>query len=243
VAWGDNNYGQCNVPALPAGLTYVEIAAGAFHTVARRSDGSVVAWGQNLYGQCDVPALPSGLTYVEIAAGGEQTIARYAGCPTCEHPFCIGDASASSVPCPCGNYGTSGRGCDNSASTGGARLTAHGSVDPDRVVLSASGELPSSLSIFFQGSSVLESPNTFGDGTRCIGGTLKRIGVKSAVAGAASYPGSGDPSISARSAALGDRIRPGSYRYYQVYYRDANPSFCNPPPATFNVSNAVMVAW
>ena len=69
VAWGQNQYGQCNVPALPAGLTYVEVAAGCVHTVARRSDGSVVAWGSNPYGQCNVPALPAGLTYVEIAAG------------------------------------------------------------------------------------------------------------------------------------------------------------------------------
>ena len=76
VAWGDNYYGQCNVPALPVGLTYVEVAAGGTHTVARRSDGSVVAWGSNDYGQCNVPALPVGLTYVEVAAGTDHTVAR-----------------------------------------------------------------------------------------------------------------------------------------------------------------------
>src|SRR5262245_5617339 len=48
---------------------FAEIAAGGSHTVARRSDGSVVAWGDNSIGQCKVPALPPGLTYVEIAAG------------------------------------------------------------------------------------------------------------------------------------------------------------------------------
>ena len=47
---------------------FVEVAAGDGHTVARRSDGSVVAWGHNDYGQCNVPALPVGLTYVEVAA-------------------------------------------------------------------------------------------------------------------------------------------------------------------------------
>ena len=70
VAWGHNGWGQCNAPALPSGLSYVEIAAGNAHTVARRSDGSVVAWGNNQFGQLNVPALPAGLTYVEIAAGG-----------------------------------------------------------------------------------------------------------------------------------------------------------------------------
>jgi hypothetical protein len=122
-------------------------------------------------------------------------------------------------------------------------LTATGSVEPDNVVLLTRGELPTALSLFLQGRSVLGSPVSFGDGVRCIGGTLKRIGVASAVAGAASYPGPGDPSISARSAALGDLIRPGTYRYYQVYYRDPDPAFCNPSPATFNASNAVMVRW
>jgi Regulator of chromosome condensation (RCC1) repeat len=76
VAWGDNGAGQCNVPALPGGLTYVEIAAGWAHTVARRSDGSLVAWGDNGWGQCNAPALPAGLTYVEIAAGLGHTVAR-----------------------------------------------------------------------------------------------------------------------------------------------------------------------
>jgi hypothetical protein len=34
VAWGDDQSGQCQVPALPAGLTYVEIAGGLFHNRA-----------------------------------------------------------------------------------------------------------------------------------------------------------------------------------------------------------------
>ena len=76
VAWGNNNRGQCNVPALPPGLTYVEISAGGGeggqadgHTIARRSDGSVVAWGDNTYGQCTVPAPAPGLLYVQLGEG------------------------------------------------------------------------------------------------------------------------------------------------------------------------------
>ena len=76
VAWGDNVYGQCNVPALPPGSPTSRSRRALGHTVARRSDGSVVAWGDNGYGQCNVPALPAGLTYVEVAAGDAHTVAR-----------------------------------------------------------------------------------------------------------------------------------------------------------------------
>ena len=76
VAWGTNTIGQCNVPALPPGLTYVEVAARSAHSVARRSDGSVVAWGANGSGQCNVPALPPGLSYAEVAARSVHTVAR-----------------------------------------------------------------------------------------------------------------------------------------------------------------------
>ena len=53
---------------------FAEVAAGYFHTVVRRSNGSVLAWGRNEEGQCNVPALPAGLTYVEIAAGRFHTV-------------------------------------------------------------------------------------------------------------------------------------------------------------------------
>jgi uncharacterized delta-60 repeat protein len=71
VAWGDNYYGQTNVPA---GLTNaVAIAAGYYHSLALRADGTVVAWGKNGSGQTTVPA---GLTSaVAIAAGDYHTLA------------------------------------------------------------------------------------------------------------------------------------------------------------------------
>jgi alpha-tubulin suppressor-like RCC1 family protein len=71
VAWGDNSYGQCTVPAGLAGVT--QVAAGGVHTVALKNDGSVVAWGWNGYGQCTVPAGLAGVT--QIAAGWEHTVA------------------------------------------------------------------------------------------------------------------------------------------------------------------------
>jgi hypothetical protein len=243
IVWGDcESSGVCDVPDLPSGVTYTGIAAGNFHALAFRSDGAVVAWGPNSHGECDVPSLPPGLRYVEISAGNGFSAGRVAGCPTCELPFCLGDGGERSDPCPCGNYGASGRGCQNSASTGGAQLSVSGSVELDTVVLEAIGQPASAAGLFLQGSAVLGTPMTFGDGTRCIGGAQKRLAMKSAMGGASSYPGVGDPSIRTRSAALGDPIAPGSYRYYQVVYRDPDPTFCN-PPSTVNASNAVMVAW
>ena len=54
VAWGDNQFGQCNVPD---GLNdVVSIVCGDFHSLALKSDGTVVAWGWNRYDECDVPS-------------------------------------------------------------------------------------------------------------------------------------------------------------------------------------------
>jgi hypothetical protein len=109
----------------------------------------------------------------------------------------------------------------------------------DSVVLTATGELPTALSIVLQGDSFLAGVG-FGDGVRCAGGSLKRLFVKHAVGGSVSAPQAGDPSISARSASLGDPIQLGTSRVYQTYYRDSSLGFC---AFGFNVTNAIAVAW
>jgi hypothetical protein len=158
-------------------------------------------------------------------------------------PFCFGDGTAG--PCPCNNAGIAGHGCQNSASTGGSVLTATGtsSLSADTLQFTASGELPVALSILLQGNLTI-SAISFGDGLRCTGGNLKRLYVKSASGGVVTAPVSGDLSVSARSAALGDTIPLGATRNYQFYYRDPNPTFCaSPLGSTFNVSNAMAVVW
>jgi hypothetical protein len=71
VVWGDDSYGQTNVPAGLTGVT--AIAAGGRHTVALKCDGTVVAWGDNSYGQTTIPDYLSAVK--AIAAGEHHTVA------------------------------------------------------------------------------------------------------------------------------------------------------------------------
>ncbi len=83
VAWGDNEYGQTNVPV--ASTNAMAIACGGFHNLVLQTNGTVVAWGAGQtndpsdgsdYGQAIVPA---GLTnVVAIAGGGYHSLALQA---------------------------------------------------------------------------------------------------------------------------------------------------------------------
>jgi|ERR1711971_593825 len=46
-------------------MGYTQVAAGVYHTVLLRSDGTVVACGYNGFGQCSIPALDGDVTYTE----------------------------------------------------------------------------------------------------------------------------------------------------------------------------------
>jgi hypothetical protein len=157
--------------------------------------------------------------------------------------FCFGDGIASPA-CPCGNSGQFGNGCNNSLASGGARLTATGTAHPDTIVFSSAGELTSTATVFVQADASLPFAVPFGDGLTCLSGNLHNLGVKSASAGTATYPESGDPSVSARSAALGDPLVPGSTRYYQAVYRDPVASYCSIPQGDmWNASGALIITW
>ncbi|MBK7643042.1 MAG: hypothetical protein IPJ19_08315 [Planctomycetes bacterium] len=164
--------------------------------------------------------------------------------PAAGSSMCAGDGSAA-APCPCSNSGATGRGCANSQSgSQGALLQAFGTPAQDDVVLSASGVLPTALCIFLQGTTTLGASAAFGDGLRCVGGSLKRLASHSAVNGATSYPSAGEPSIRVRSAMLGDTLPMGALRHYQVYYRDPSASFCPAPQGgTFNISSGITIQW
>jgi hypothetical protein len=151
------------------------------------------------------------------------------------------------IPCPCVNPPSGpGRGCNNSSGTGGATLTASGvaSVSADTLVFTTTDEKPSALSIVLQGDEELASGTPYGDGVRCVGENLRRLYVKSAVSGTIIAPSGSDPSVTARSAALGHPILAGVERRYQVYYRDPLFFACpSPGGSSFNMTVGLRVPW
>jgi hypothetical protein len=176
---------------------------------------------RTLVGHIPSPDANRGLAFVEI---------------TSATPFCSGDGSGAA--CPCGNNGIGGNGCASSANAGGANLSATGlaSLAGDTLVLTGTG-MPNSSALYFQGTTQVQGGLgvAFGDGLRCAGGTIVRLGTKTNAGGASHYPGAGDPSVSVR----GQVALPGT-RTYQVWYRNA-AAFCT--SSTFNLSNGLQVAW
>lgn len=158
-------------------------------------------------------------------------------------PLCA--SGAPSFECPCGNLGFAGHGCANSQAWGaGALLDATGGAAADTLVLRALGAPPNATCVFLQGSATAATPVFVGDGVRCAGGTVVRLATRAAFEGAASYPAAGEPSIRARSAALGAPIPPGGSRVYQVFYRDPIEDFCGAPAGgNSNLTNALRVVW
>jgi alpha-tubulin suppressor-like RCC1 family protein len=80
VAWGENSYGQTNVPSdlavvrdVTSPLRVVMLAAGMNHTLALRANGSVVAWGSDDYSQVTVTATWANV--VQITAGARHSMA------------------------------------------------------------------------------------------------------------------------------------------------------------------------
>jgi len=158
-------------------------------------------------------------------------------CESSSVAFCAGDGSGT--VCPCANHSAPGahEGCLNSLGLGG-RLVGSGapSLSADTLVLSGS-QMPNSSTLYFQGTTQQAggAGAAFGDGKRCAGGAVNRLGTKSNVAGASQYPAAGDPSVSVR----GLVTSPGT-RTYQAWYRNA-ATYCT--ASTFNLTNGVVVIW
>jgi hypothetical protein len=164
--------------------------------------------------------------------------------------FCCGTCSSFSS-CPCSNCAPGVAavctGCLNSLGTGGRLegvvclmppcIVAGGaSISADAVRLLGSG-MPNASALYFQGTTQQGGGQggPFGDGLRCAGGVVIRLGIKTNVAGASSYPEATDAPISVR----GQITVPGT-RTYQVWYRNA-AAFCT--AQAFNLTNGYEIVW
>jgi hypothetical protein len=56
---------------------FTAVAGGGGHSLALKSDGSIVGWGNNFYGQATPP---DGDEYVAVAAGGYHSLGLYNIC-------------------------------------------------------------------------------------------------------------------------------------------------------------------
>jgi hypothetical protein len=184
------------------------------------------------------PSLWLGGQITSIGGNSSLNVARWSSCGNVGVPFCFGDGTATA--CPCGNSGAPGNGCASSFDPNGARLSAHGlpDVTDDTLVLAGSAT-SNSIVTYFQGTTRQNggAGSVFGDGLRCAGGAIIRLGSVQAIGGQSHYPDVGQLAVSVRGA-----VPPGGgvRRTYQVWYRNA-ASFCT--SSTFNLSNGLEVTW
>lgn len=154
-------------------------------------------------------------------------------------PFCSGDGldTSHTTPCPCANEGAPGHGCENSVEPDGALLTATGNIASDDVVLVATG-MPSTVAcVFLQGDGLTDA--VLNDGVRCVGGTLRRLRVRQNIQGTSTFPDAADVSTLSERGLV--TVGSGAIRHYQVYYRNAAPSFC--PSGVSNLTNGWTIVW
>lgn len=144
-------------------------------------------------------------------------------------PYCLGDGSATA--CPCGNTGAAGEGCANSSGSGASlNGTGSSSVAADDLGFDAAQLLPGQPALLFAGLNQVNGGGgtIFGDGLRCAGGSVVRLGVQVPDA-------SGNASWGGGLAAAGGWAA-GDSRNFQVWYRDPAGSPCG---SAFNLTHGL----
>ncbi len=158
------------------------------------------------------------------------------------YSFCVPGVDAN--PCPCftsaGQVADPNHGCGNSVFNGGAHLAASGVADTANDTLHfVASDVPAGVgTIFLQGVTNIAPGVALGDGIRCAGGQLTRLGLRidSDFDNVTELGFNTGDSISALGFVSG-----GDTRVYQTYYRNPNAGWC--PPQTFNITQAWSIAW
>ncbi len=188
--------------------------------------------------------------YLGLGVGGHRTMPLYmstqnGNADIFTHVIVDGPATTYcyGIGCPCANNDPT-RGCANlgsdGATTTGALLSVGGTnvVANDDLTFAFSGLKPGAFSLLYTGQTRSNTP--FGDGAKCIGGTVFRFAVKQANAsGIASYaPGEIVGYATTHFGASG-QIQPGATWHYQGWYRDTG----GPCGSGVNFTNAASVTW
>jgi hypothetical protein len=180
-------------------------------------------------------------------SNGQEDVFLHDGDTTVVALLCEPGA-AGVAPCPCDNPASGpGLGCQNSSGSGGAAIAAAGSarLSADDLVFTTSGQTPGALGVLVQGDAFLLAGEAYGQGVRCVGGTLAWLFTKAAAGQGIVVPdaAAGEPSISARSSALGDAIGAGETRWYFVLYRDPIVHGSCAATSTFNATPTRQATW
>ena len=147
--------------------------------------------------------------------------------------YCFGDGTGTA--CPCGNDSPagSGRGCVNSSGEG-AWLEAVGTTSLAAADLGLYARaLPARQPcLLFAGENALAGGLgvTFGDGLRCVGGSVKRLGI--------GFGGATGVAAWAPDLSVGTPWGPGSTVRLQAWYRDPTSGPC---AQEFNLTNGLEV--
>lgn len=234
-----------NAPFLDASTSPLTLSGTASDAVGvtqvtwtSAASGSGTALGTTSWSVAGLALAPGGNSFTVTArdaAGNTSSSSIHVRYFPPAESFCPGDGTL--VACPCGNSGASASGCANSVFASGARLVAGGSasVSGDSASLIAT-ELTGPLAIFVQGATQ-QAPALIDDGIFCTGNPLVRLG---------NMPIGGNGSVYPEGVALPISVRGmlpafgGDYAY-QVFYRNADVTYC--PPATSNRSNGVILHW
>jgi hypothetical protein len=139
--------------------------------------------------------------------------------------------------CPCASESYC-YGAGNSSTNQGARIASSGSLSlaQNRFALHVSGVVPNTTSLFFYGPKRQMTP--FGDGYRCIGGAVSRLGPPLSSTPTGVVLRSLDFTLPPLSSGSG-QVNPGVPWHFQLWYRD--PAHVG--GAGFNLSNALQATF
>jgi plastocyanin len=224
----------------PGVYTYTSTPSGSNGTVtvtgtAGEKDGLYAGGGMHFF------ALPSNGAQVCYELwfsdwhGNESVSDSF--CRSLSNPFptFCDNSDGSLASCPCGNAGNPNTGCDIQQSTGGVELVVDTQETSPLNRVTATGVgfpvMSTPTAIIIRGAALdTGSPVVFGDGLRCVGVPLVRLGATFANAGTATH-----------TFGHGAMAGTGTF-YYQIWFRNTPVMFCD-PVAAFNLSNGREIDW